>query len=158
MTADALRGKKSRCFAAGIDGFVTKPVSIEALTRALEPWISNVGEKSHPGDPPANWLFDPKPLRGLFGGERLTELVQSFANCAARDFAALRNARTAKQLAISAHRPKGAARTAGANGMAEQAGRVEAVAKEESLAGARRAAEGMEALLTDTLRAMRSVA
>jgi HPt (histidine-containing phosphotransfer) domain-containing protein len=70
----------------------------------------------------------------------------------------LRNARTARQLAMSAHRLKGAARTAGANGLAEQAGRIEAAAKAESLAGARRAAEGMEALLTETLRAMWSIA
>lgn len=158
VTADAVEGKKSRCLAAGIDGFVTKPVSIETLTRALEPWISNLTEKLDPADSLADRLFDPQPLRGLFGGERLTELVQSFANCAARDLAALRNARTARQLAMSAHRLKGAARTAGANGLAEQAGRIEAAAKAESLADARRAAEGMEALLTETLRAMWSIA
>ena len=41
---------------------------------------------------------------------------------------------------------------AGATLMAEQAARVEAAAEGGDLAGARRAADGMEALLADTLR------
>lgn len=160
VTADAMKGKKARCFAAGIDGFVTKRVSIEALARALAPWISNVVEKPPPGDSPASWMFDPEPLRGLFGGdaERLSELVRNFADCAARDLAVLRNAKNARELATSAHRLKGAARLAGANLMAEHAERVEAAAKADGLVEARRAAEGMEALFAETLRAMRSVA
>ena len=64
----------------------------------------------------------------------------------------------AKQVAAFAHRLKGAARVAGATLMAEQAARVEAAAEGHDLAGARRAAVGMEELLADTIEAMRSVA
>jgi CheY-like chemotaxis protein len=35
MTAHALTGYKERCMAAGMDGFVTKPVSADLLLEAL---------------------------------------------------------------------------------------------------------------------------
>jgi HPt (histidine-containing phosphotransfer) domain-containing protein len=71
--------------------------------------------------------------------------------------AALHAATDAKQLAASAHQLNGAARMAGARLLAEQAVRTEAAANAGNLAGARRAANGIERLLADTLRAMRSV-
>ena len=46
---------------------------------------------------------------------------------------------------------------AGAKRLAEQAVRTETAAKAGDLAAARRAAEGMDRLLAETVRAMRSV-
>jgi signal transduction histidine kinase/ActR/RegA family two-component response regulator/HPt (histidine-containing phosphotransfer) domain-containing protein len=167
VTADALKGEDARCFAAGMDGFVSKPVSIDALARTLARWIPDLGATDASADAPA-WepiavptgaLFDPEALRGLFGGDsaRLAGLMQSFADNATRDVAALRAARDAQQLAAFAHRLKGAARMAGARLMAKQAARAETVAATGDFEAALRAADGMEALLAETLRAMRSV-
>ena len=83
--------------------------------------------------------------------------MQNFADSAAREVAALRVAPDAQQLAASAHRLKGAARVAGARLLAEQAVRAEAAAKGGDLPPARGVADGMERLLAETLRAMRSV-
>jgi CheY-like chemotaxis protein len=36
MTANALAGDADRCLAAGMDGYISKPVQIEKLVQALE--------------------------------------------------------------------------------------------------------------------------
>ena len=158
VTADALKGEDARCYAAGMDAFLPKPVSVDALARALARWIPDLAAGGAASSEPAGALFDPEALRSLFGaGGRLAGVVQSFADSATRDVAALAAAQDAARLAACAHRLKGAAQIAGARLIAEQAGRAEAAAKAGDLAGARRAADGMEMLLADTLRVMRSV-
>ncbi len=80
VTADALKGEDARCFAAGMDGFVPKPVSIDALARTLARWMPDLVATEAPGDEPAGALFDPEALRSLFGDDatRLAGLVQTF--------------------------------------------------------------------------------
>jgi signal transduction histidine kinase/DNA-binding NarL/FixJ family response regulator/HPt (histidine-containing phosphotransfer) domain-containing protein len=157
VTADALKGEDARCYAGGMDAFLPKPVSVDALARALARWIPDLAAGGAASSEPAGALFDPEALRSLFGaGGRLAGAVQSFADSAARDVAALRAAEDADRLAACAHRLRGAAQMAGARLIAEQAARAEAAAKAGDLAGARQVANGMEALLAETLRVMRS--
>ncbi|MGH7043423.1 MAG: ATP-binding protein, partial [Acetobacteraceae bacterium] len=161
VTADALKGEDAHCFAAGMDGFLPKPVSLGALARALGRWIPDVAPAAAPAEAAAGVaagvLFDPEALRGLFGANaaRLAALVQNFAAGAKRDVAAMRAAPNAQNLAALAHRLQGAARIAGARLLAEQAMRAEVAANAGDLAAARTAADGMDRLLADTLRAMR---
>ncbi len=158
VTADALKGEDARCYAASMDAFLAKPVSVDALARALARWIPDLAAGGAASSQPNGALFDPEALRSLFGaGGRLAGVVQSFADSATRDVAALAAAQDAARLAACAHRLRGAAQIAGARLIAEQAGRAEAAARAGDLAGARRAADGMEVLLADTLRVMRSV-
>ncbi len=46
MTANAMAGDRERCLEAGMDDFVTKPVSPEALEAALQRWIGKFREQS----------------------------------------------------------------------------------------------------------------
>ncbi|MEI6986846.1 MAG: ATP-binding protein [Rhodospirillaceae bacterium] len=39
LTADALPGTEQRCMDAGMDGYLTKPIDQQALTRTLERWL-----------------------------------------------------------------------------------------------------------------------
>jgi signal transduction histidine kinase/CheY-like chemotaxis protein len=159
VTADALKGEDTRCFAAGMDRFLLKPISLDALARTLGRWIPDLVTAAVPAEVAAAAPFDPDALRGLFGADtaRLAALVQNFADSATREVVAMRTARDAQLLAASAHRLKGAARMAGARPLAEQAARAETAANAGDLAAARSAAGGMDRLLAETLRAMRSV-
>jgi signal transduction histidine kinase/CheY-like chemotaxis protein/HPt (histidine-containing phosphotransfer) domain-containing protein len=160
VTADVLAGKDTRCLAAGMDAFLPKPISLDALTRTLGRWIPDLAETAASEEGGAGVLFDPETLRGLLGNDavRLAELMQNFADSAADDIAAMRVAADAQHLAASAHRLNGAARVAGARLLAEQAVRAEAAAKGGDLQTARAVADGLERVLTETLWAMRSVA
>jgi signal transduction histidine kinase/CheY-like chemotaxis protein/HPt (histidine-containing phosphotransfer) domain-containing protein len=158
VTADALKGEEARCFSAGMDGFLPKPVSLDALARTIARWIPNVTPEGSAAVA-AGALFDPEALRSVFGTSeaRLAALLQTFADTAAREVAALCVAEDAGILAKAAHRLRGAAHMVGARLLAEHASRAEAAARAGDLAAARVAADGLEALLADTLRAMSSV-
>jgi len=62
LTANAMRGDRERCLAAGMDDFVSKPFRLEDLRRTLERWVSGVdagGEGAEPRpsqDPPPSEL------------------------------------------------------------------------------------------------------
>jgi signal transduction histidine kinase/ActR/RegA family two-component response regulator/HPt (histidine-containing phosphotransfer) domain-containing protein len=159
VTADALKGEDARCFAVGMDGFLAKPVSLDALARTLGRWIPDLVSPGPRSDAAPGALFDPEALRSLFGADlgRLSGVLQSFADGVARDIAAMRAAAGARQLANSAHRVKGAAQMAGARLLAEQAALAEAAGNAGDLALARITADEMDRLLAETLRAMRSV-
>jgi len=158
VTANALKGEAERCYAAGMDGFIPKPISINTLARTLARWIPGLAagggaENARPGA-----AFDPESLRGLFGDDpaRLSGLFEAFADGAARDLAALHASSNAEALVHAAHRIKGAARVVGARLLAEQAERTEAAGRSGNLAQARGVAEGLGALLAETVRAGRA--
>ena len=43
MTAHAMKGDRERCLAAGMDGYVSKPIQDEELTRAIEECVPETG-------------------------------------------------------------------------------------------------------------------
>ena len=49
LTANAMLGDRERCALAGMDDYVTKPVSVEQFVRVLNQWTSKI-----PGESKAN--------------------------------------------------------------------------------------------------------
>ncbi len=158
VTANALKGEDERCFAAGMDGFVAKPISLDALSRALSRFVPGLGDAGGATTPAAGAAFDPETLRGLFGSDpaRLARLFETFVEAATGDLATVRTAGSSSARAEAAHRLKGAARMVGARMLADQASRVEAAALAGDTEAAREASEGLADMLAETTRAARA--
>jgi CheY-like chemotaxis protein/HPt (histidine-containing phosphotransfer) domain-containing protein len=160
VTANALRGEAERCLAAGMDGFVTKPISMDALTQTLARWLPEPAErdgrrdKDTAGDP----VFDAAVLTTLFGSApaRLARLLDNFAAAAALDLEALSAANSAEAVAQVAHRLKGAAGMVGAGQLASRAGEIEAAGRGGDLANGIGHAEELRMLLDRAVEAGRA--
>ncbi|OGL61400.1 MAG: hypothetical protein A3I72_01825 [Candidatus Tectomicrobia bacterium RIFCSPLOWO2_02_FULL_70_19] len=140
LTANALEGEAMRCFEAGMDDFMVKPVEMKAILEKLGRWIppgraagSGAGGAAAAGaggGPPV----DPAVIRELFGDDQalIRSTLVEFLEATAADAKALERAlqsRSAEMTGEVAHRIKGAARTIGAKSLTgiaqalEEAGR-----------------------------------
>ena len=154
VTANALKGEDERCYAAGMDGFLPKPLALDQLAHALARHLPADGSAAE--EPGLATIWDPEALRQLFGQDeaRLARLLASFREGVKRDSEAVLAAVDAGDLAgaaASAHRLKGAARMAGARRLAELLGEIEGAAKGGEPAAARRLASALPALSERTL-------
>jgi signal transduction histidine kinase/DNA-binding response OmpR family regulator len=161
VTANALKGEDERCYAAGMDGFLAKPLALEQLARSLGRFLPQQAGRDAAADQPdpeAAPLFDPDALRSLFGSDpaRLAGLLAVFRDGLRRDTEAVAAALAAGDLeatAAAAHRLKGAARMAGARPLADLLATVEAAARDGQMQAAATAAARLQALADRTLDA-----
>jgi len=57
MTAHAMRGDRERCLAAGMDGYVSKPIKAEDLSAAIESLLDETPQPEPPVvEPPIDFL------------------------------------------------------------------------------------------------------
>jgi CheY-like chemotaxis protein len=133
ITAKTLRGDRERCLAAGMDDYLPKPVTTEALDAVLARWL---GAQPNPAPPaPSIPVLDPDTLvelqdPGIPG--LLAELIGLFSEDAphnvARLHAAVAGADPAEVTRI-AHALKGSAATLGARTMAATCAAIEAAGR-----------------------------
>ncbi|MCW3035996.1 MAG: hybrid sensor histidine kinase/response regulator, partial [Actinobacteria bacterium] len=166
MTAAALPEDHNKCLAAGMDDFVSKPVTAQAVQDALAPWV----EERQPSLEPFERPMEPQPeaplkapddgldldrldmLRTLGpadGWGLLPSLVRLFVKDGPDWVASVRDAVEAHDgplFAQRAHRLKGAAANIGATGVGDLCEALE-------LAGPSAAGESESALLLDRLDA-----
>jgi CheY-like chemotaxis protein len=129
LTASAIKGDEERCLAAGMDAYVTKPVTVTALGAVLSRLIGVAGDRE--GD-----VLDPETVEGLWelGGDTpglLEELADTFIEGAPAQIAALHGAVARADLvtvARAAHQLKGSCAVVGARSMGGLAAQIEAAA------------------------------
>jgi PAS domain S-box-containing protein len=134
MTAHAMKGDRERCLAAGMDGYVSKPISLPILTGEIDR-VLFVGsaEKQEPA-------INLDEFRSRLDGndELMADLAQLFLDDAPRQIREIREAKTlgdATRLEIAAHTLKGSASTVGAGALTSIARKIEMVARERNIEG-----------------------
>ncbi|MFO1158871.1 MAG: PAS-domain containing protein [Reyranellaceae bacterium] len=118
LTANALKGEAERCLAAGMDDYLTKPLTLDRLRDTVEDWLgADLAVAADLAPAPAGSAIDRSVIAQMFGDnpdmiERiLGRFVESGAKLVAEIAAATDDA---KLIADLAHKLKGAARAAGA--------------------------------------------
>jgi PAS domain S-box-containing protein len=142
MTAHAMAGDRERCLAVGMDGYLSKPITVVSLSDAIQQHASRAATRTpllkidlpppvvEPGQG-----FDAAAALARLGGdeELLAELVESFLERETADREALQAALAAgdwSRLSATAHAIRGAAMAIGADGLAAVASKAEAAARQ----------------------------
>ena len=130
VTANALKDEAERCRQAGMDAYLTKPVSLVQLGETLRRWLALGEIQAISGSVGA---FDATALDAWLGNDpaAVAQTLATFRNSARTTLDALaaaldRNALAAAQ--ASAHRLAGAAAAVGAHRMASAAARLQLAA------------------------------
>ena len=135
MTAHALTSDRERCLAAGMDGYLSKPIDPLVLFAAVE----QDGESGGlPAAAAAPLTFDADALRRRVSGddELMTDVIRVFLEDLPVRLAAIRDAVTSRDavgLRAAAHALKGAAANLSAGGLVEAAGVLERLGAESRL-------------------------
>lgn len=165
MTAGGPGGEQARCLAAGMNGYLTKPLRQELL---LEMLLRHLGEQEmtapSAGAPELagrDSLVDPQTLQGLrdsLGQAGLESLVALYAEQAEARVASLERALgqdgEAGQARHAAHQLKGESSSLGAVKVAGLAARLERLAQEGNLVAARGLLGELGPCLAATLAAL----
>jgi len=150
MTAHALKGDRDRCLAAGMDGYVAKPVTARALMAALaslfgtDPGKGAMEEASEGAETRAEdaAIFDRAGLLARVEGDAVLarRMATLFLDSAVTLLAGIDEAATASDaeaLARCAHTLKGSVATMGGRRAQEACLRMETAARRGDLDGAR---------------------
>ena len=137
LTANALKGEAERCLAAGMDGYLTKPLRVAALDEVLAKWLGQPRTAAAPGSPASsierNEPVDAAVLPALLGQDvrQVDSLFRQFGASLTRETMRLKKAALivdAATVARLAHSLKSAARTVGAHRLADLCAELEATA------------------------------
>jgi signal transduction histidine kinase/ActR/RegA family two-component response regulator/HPt (histidine-containing phosphotransfer) domain-containing protein len=138
VTANALAGERERCLAAGMDGYLTKPLEAETLDAELGRWLPSTAEASGEARPAAATAGVPLALPGFDAAnvqhwmdqapEAWLGMARAFIAEHPATAAAIGAALDAGDRARAAgllHRLRGAAAALGADQLTAEAGRLE---------------------------------
>lgn len=148
MTANAMQSDREECLSAGMDNYVSKPIQMEALLKAL------AALQPLPRLPISTSAVDFQAIQALcdmFGENAssvLVEVIDSFLEDTPQILQVIRNAVDAGDavaLRQATHTLKSTSATLGAMTLSNLCKQLEAIAKDDTLAGAPEIASQMEA-------------
>jgi PAS domain S-box-containing protein len=160
MTAHALKGDRERCLAAGMDGYIAKPIQPPDLWRAIQAIVPAAEEP--PTALPAD-VLDPAAVLASVGGDRalLQEVVQLFSAQVARWLAEMHESLgrgDAGRLRRVVHTLKGAVSNFGTGAAYREAQRLDTLARAGELEQAATTCSDLEKQLNRLLPALAAFA
>ena len=153
LSANAMPGFAESCFAAGMDGYLGKPLGLAALNHALQSWLPGRGHDM-PQEEPDSLLsppaFDFEKIRRLCRGDagKIEEMLAVFLGSSEDLLLQLGEALAVNELPLAArqaHQIKGAAAYLGATEVCALASEIEAAAREADLDTSLTTLEDLEA-------------
>ena len=147
MTAHAMPGDRERCLAAGMDGYIPKPIDPKLFTQIIETGASPTAamateEERNPSDKAkTDRAADADKLLARFDGNRklLGSLIRTFQHDCPKMMTKIRSALSARDpraLAEAAHALKGSVGNFGPSRAFETAREIEKTGREGKLDGA----------------------
>jgi signal transduction histidine kinase/FixJ family two-component response regulator/HPt (histidine-containing phosphotransfer) domain-containing protein len=131
LTANALKGEAERCLTAGMDDYLTKPLTLDRLRETVARWTTApTPTVAAPAPPQATTTaaIDRSVIAEMFGGNAasIARVLGRFKDAGAKLVGEIASARNdTKELRELAHKLKGAARAAGALRLGDLAAALE---------------------------------
>ncbi len=146
MTANAMKGDREECLAAGMDSYIAKPIQAEALYAAVESFAPT---STYPEKSPGGQILDWKVARERVAGneELLRQLANLFLKECGKSMADVRQSITTGDVARlrrAAHTLRGSADYFAAAPVVEVARQLEQMGRDRNLAGAEGAWAALE--------------
>jgi PAS domain S-box-containing protein len=153
ITANALQGEAERCLAAGMDDYLAKPIDMKELRDKLRQWLPPVDTETkgdarparldssrarpHPGGNGGACPINETALQSLFGDDpqAFKEILHDFIDPSQKIIHEIENgwkARCADDIRRAAHKLKSAARSIGADRLADLCVSLETAGREEN--------------------------
>ena len=132
MTANALKGDREECIQAGMDDYISKPITTRVVSEVLENWCSKRFSEDEVEIEPGllESTFKMEKLSCDFGDdiETIKELINLFVDSAEknlRDLSTAVHEEEPQKIKILSHTLKGSALNIGAEDFADACGRME---------------------------------
>ncbi|SDH42619.1 MULTISPECIES: response regulator [unclassified Duganella] len=147
ITANALQGDRESCLAAGMDDYLSKPFTQQALGQTLSRWISLPRTAPMPNEAPSTdddiiqqqALDNIRALSPANGDALLERVLQAFLHDTPAQLQAIRQAiasDNAGQMRKAAHSLKSSSANVGAQALAQRCKDVEQLGRNNTTAGA----------------------
>jgi len=164
MTANAMKGDREKCLAAGMNDYIAKPINPKSIAEILERWSAQLAGPCSGSAPPSaagTRMNVPELLERLMGDRELArEILRDFLADTAKRLEVMHSALTtgdAVALQRQAHAIKGAAANVGAVGLRELSQTLETLALDRELARIATLLQEMKAAVPALVGALREI-